>query len=543
MTKTKTAPDRWMPRLESVKRIEDIAAWESARLFTDSYVLFAVMKGTGRLSMEREEYDLEPNQLYLCAPKRVYQITEIFKGQLRLYVLNFQIYEYGLSGRETLQLLSEADPLFVQQPLTLNRTDPAYAWIADISDKAESVQPLERYEAQILFQRLLLHLLAHQNTARNPGSALNETKAYIDLHYRSSLNIERLAQIANLSPNYFVEQFKKTFGLSAIEYLTSVRMKEARQLLARSAVRPRKLREIAAAVGYQDEFYFSRKFKMLTGVSPSQYVKSRRRKIACCDAASAGYLLALQLIPYAAPLHPKWTAHYYDSIREDVAVHLSAYRNNQHWASNLGLLAQAEPELILYKAGISPAERERLEQLAPAYGISPYSIGWREQLLQLGEMLDERPEAEHWLGSYERKARTAKSLLKHTLKEERMLVLRIFGREIHVYSNRSVAEVLYGDLNVQPAYQRPEPLFDEKVSLSKLQAINASRLLVLIRQETETLKYWSELQHSADWQALEAVRQKRVHLLSSDLWFEYSPAAHERIVDRITGMLTEDSPD
>ncbi|MGV2806326.1 helix-turn-helix domain-containing protein, partial [Clostridium perfringens] len=120
----------------------------------------------------------------------------------------------------------------------------------------------------------------------------------------------QLARMANISPKYFVDLFKKTFGQTTIDYLTHVRMNHAKRYLAESDDR---LRDIAQRVGYKDEFYFSRIFKKKVGMSPSEYARNSRQLIAACSSSIIGQLVALNVVPAAAPLDAKWTPYYYNA--------------------------------------------------------------------------------------------------------------------------------------------------------------------------------------------------------------------------------------
>lgn len=53
-----------------------------------------------------------------------------------------------------------------------------------------------------------------------------------------------------------------------------------------------------------------------------------------------GHLIPLHHVPYAAALHPKWTAYYYKQFSSDIPVHLSAYRYNANWEENLHTLSK-----------------------------------------------------------------------------------------------------------------------------------------------------------------------------------------------------------
>jgi two-component system response regulator YesN len=72
------------------------------------------------------------------------------------------------------------------------------------------------------------------------------------------------------NPTYFSVVFKKETGMNFLEYLTDVRIREAKRLLSD----PRKtIADVALEVGYNDVKHFSRVFTRSTGLHPSKYRK------------------------------------------------------------------------------------------------------------------------------------------------------------------------------------------------------------------------------------------------------------------------------
>ena len=70
-------------------------------------------------------------------------------------------------------------------------------------------------------------------------------------------------------------EFKNVMGISPSDYLTSIRMEKAKELIRTTGM---KIREISAAVGYEDDHVFTRRFKVYTGRTPSQYRAERSGK-------------------------------------------------------------------------------------------------------------------------------------------------------------------------------------------------------------------------------------------------------------------------
>lgn len=99
-------------------------------------------------------------------------------------------------------------------------------------------------------------------------SLVDRAKKYIEENYSKEISMELVAEIINLSPYYFSKIFKKIEGTTFIDYLTFVRIEKAKELLYDHKL---SLKEICFQVGYNDPNYFSRVFKKVTDISPSEF--------------------------------------------------------------------------------------------------------------------------------------------------------------------------------------------------------------------------------------------------------------------------------
>lgn len=368
---------------------------------------------------------------------------------------------------------------------------------------------------------------------------LQGIRAFIGSHYDEPLSITQLAKMANISPKYFVDLFKKTFGQSAMEYLTDVRIQHAKRYLAESEER---LRDIAKKVGYKDEFYFSRKFKKEVGVSPSEFAKNTRKRVAVCSPSAIGHLLALNIIPKIAPLDPKWTPYYYNLYSSKIKSHLiptSPYYKLA-FETNLGKLSQARPDVIIGSEQLQINEVNRLNSIAPVHYITDQK-GWRDQLLDIAAYLDKEAVAQQWIRNYESNVQAARKQLRSSLGNDRILTLRVYRTQMFAYRNRGLQELLYNDLNLQDAYDR-ELHSHLPITLQELQEINPERILLTICPEASTRKFWLALQHSAGWKQLQAVQNGHVYMISADPWFEYSAMAMARMLDEALLLFTGNCP-
>lgn len=103
---------------------------------------------------------------------------------------------------------------------------------------------------------------------------VQEAKSLIAKHFtESGFGLDQVCEMIGVSPSYFSSTFMKEMGISFVQYLTTIRMDRAKDLLVKSEG---KTYEIAQAIGYTEPNYFSFCFKRHEGISPSQYRQENR---------------------------------------------------------------------------------------------------------------------------------------------------------------------------------------------------------------------------------------------------------------------------
>lgn len=91
---------------------------------------------------------------------------------------------------------------------------------------------------------------------------------YIRKNYRRDLTLDEVSREVHVSPYYFSKLFKEETGENYVEYLTRIRITEAKRMLSDPA---NSIKQVCLSVGYGDPSYFSRIFKKYEGVTPSEY--------------------------------------------------------------------------------------------------------------------------------------------------------------------------------------------------------------------------------------------------------------------------------
>ncbi len=95
-----------------------------------------------------------------------------------------------------------------------------------------------------------------------------ESKNYISKNYHRDISLDDVSREVDISPYYFSKLFKEETGENFIDYLTNVRINEAKKILQSKRT---SIKEICIDVGYSDPNYFSRIFKKHTGKTPTEF--------------------------------------------------------------------------------------------------------------------------------------------------------------------------------------------------------------------------------------------------------------------------------
>jgi len=112
--------------------------------------------------------------------------------------------------------------------------------------------------------------IIYQNRNIQHTRIFTRAKEYIWTNYSKDMTLNNLAKAVGISPYYLSHLFRKEMGISFLEYLTSVRLSIAKNLLNNTAMT---VIDICLEVGYQDPSHFAKIFKKKEGVHPTEYRK------------------------------------------------------------------------------------------------------------------------------------------------------------------------------------------------------------------------------------------------------------------------------
>ncbi|WP_340017146.1 AraC family transcriptional regulator [Paenibacillus sp. FSL K6-1318] len=254
--------------------------------------------------------------------------------------------------------------------------------------------------------------------------------------------------------------------------------------------------------------------------------------------AATDYLLALGIVPQAASSNEEGSDQFPTYLSDQLQG-----KENLGWQvdPNYESILAAEPDLIIGQDFMSDAY-DSLSKIAPTLLAEKLQdeqgiIRMKTSLLHMGDMLGKTEQAKQVIEAYEKKAAEAREKIKHAIGDETVMFLRLSDKEVRYYSKRNY-EVLYDDLGLTPPVSIPDPTDSMKViSMESLPSINPDHIFLLSSDENET----TELQKTAVWKSLNAVKNNNVYIVDYGLWFQGpgGPIGQSKIIEEAVSFLTQ----
>jgi len=222
--------------------------------------LYYVYKGSAFLFCNGETVQMQPGNLYLIPGK----LDLRYRCDDRLEKLFFHITFSNLEGIDILDSI----PRICQTPCspeTLTRLKELYV-STDYYDLLEFKALVSQTVAECIRGIELPSLSAKSYTPE-----ILQAIAYMQNNISVQLSGARIAQAVFVSPNRLYKRFKAETGITLGAYLDRLLFLRATQLLADPQL---SVGEISRQLGFCDQFYFSNRFKQLSGQTPSQYRKA-----------------------------------------------------------------------------------------------------------------------------------------------------------------------------------------------------------------------------------------------------------------------------
>ncbi|WNS41139.1 helix-turn-helix domain-containing protein [Paenibacillus sp. MMS20-IR301] len=410
---------------------------------------------------------------------------------------------------------------------------------------------IQYFRQQLRFQELLLLLFEHNYSTRqlpSPAQSVESTILYLQDHYMESITVKQLAELAHVSPWQYTPIFQKLTGKRPLDYLADLRIKHSKHYLLESS---EPLREIARLVGFSDEYYFSRRFRQKTGVTPGQYAQAQQRKVTVRD--WTGHEVEI-------PERPRRIVYHGETLGDVLALGVkpvggdeafarnTVYKHRIRNLANVGfpldpqLTRLISPDLIIIA---NPDERiyRRVSGIAPTVTFDSFAP-LEERMRILGGWLGKPNEAEAWLEAYHAKnAAMWQRLYTGVLQPGETASALVYDHGSHLFAMgmSGLSTALYAPGGLQPTAEI-KAMLDQglgfgEVDPAQLHSYAGDRVFMLVPEREDSREAMKQLLQSPLWSSLPAVQRGHVYMLDSAKWNSGDALTRERLLTLLPKLL------
>jgi AraC-like DNA-binding protein len=227
--------------------------------------LIYICDGVGACVIDDKSYFLKKGH-FMYIPKNCYKQICVDKGHsLDLYTI---IFEYNFHNSMFRQLpLSHV--FNTSSKMILNNY---YSELYNIWTEKKGAFQLE---ARAIVMKIIYELIFpkdviyYEDKEVEESSRINKIVEYIIRHHQENIQIEDIACLFNLNPAYLGSYFKKHTGYTIRQCINYVRIHNAKKLLMTGKYT---VGQVAEQCGYKNVYYFSKIFKHIEGVPPTQFI-------------------------------------------------------------------------------------------------------------------------------------------------------------------------------------------------------------------------------------------------------------------------------
>jgi len=259
-----------MPRVEDVHQDNGTQWYEQAETGRDCYLLTLATYGKCIYWVDGERNIMERGDVLLIPAHMPYYGKSVPTLTHTKTVVGFTV---SSADTDALPLLRHERPY----KRRLGRYESVHDRIRVLREQWNERPSYYELMAQSILTELLIDISREFDRGliqTEKQRHVEHMKRYIERNYREKITKEVLGEVIGRTPNYAASLFKEVSGRTISECVHRQRMKRAVYMLNESRLNAA---EISEFLGYRDVSYFYRMFKKITGGSPSELLKDRRR--------------------------------------------------------------------------------------------------------------------------------------------------------------------------------------------------------------------------------------------------------------------------
>ncbi|WP_234410418.1 helix-turn-helix transcriptional regulator [Caldalkalibacillus mannanilyticus] len=297
----------WFYILKEIRYRVQPLDWKNEGNIRDGYTMWVITSGSGRIMMGDSSINLARGKCVMTTPNmEISMQSQSNQDNVSFYQLDFDVCK--VNGTDLVKEMSkQSTPLPCQGEVLCHPFSQCLDFLEAIYQQRNSSDEMELFNIHVRFQELI-QFIFQQNCSENSraSSIQQEIKNSIDYlkqQYDKPWTVDQLAELARVSRWQYTRMFKKVTGQVPLHYLNGIRIERAKQLLVKTDDR---LMDIAQNIGFNNEYYFNRRFKQSVGISPGHYRKNHRESNRVFAPFLEDFLVALGITPVVQCFHNGW---------------------------------------------------------------------------------------------------------------------------------------------------------------------------------------------------------------------------------------------
>lgn len=269
--------------LQETGSLRAIRPHVSKRDHLQSYLCMMVQDGAGYIEYGGQRYDMKKGDCAFIDCMRSYSHSTGMGGteaSAQLWSLQW-VHFYGENMPAIYEKYVERGGQPVFAPDNAGQYGEIFSKLYDIAGSEDYIRDMKLNAALGELLAVIMAQSWHPEKAATGKKRreLIDVKAFLDEHYTEKITLDYLSASFYIDKFYLSKIFKETYGVTINSYILSKRITQAKRLLRFSDL---SIDEIGSRVGMNDANYFSRSFKKLEGISPSEYKKTWENKPRLC---------------------------------------------------------------------------------------------------------------------------------------------------------------------------------------------------------------------------------------------------------------------
>ncbi|AFS77477.1 AraC family HTH transcriptional regulator [Gottschalkia acidurici 9a] len=513
--------------------IKYFTEWNEEDKIPTGYNILIITSGKGVVSIDNMIFSLERGDCFILTPDMTNNIKEQ-ADELCFYLLTFDVViSEEIKSNDTVGNLKIKLPC--EGKVDCAPFSQCIDLVENIFKDCYRKNEIVAFNNHVRFQQLLLYIFQHNDSRKETDIyvRVSESIEYIKQNFKDILTVDELSIISDVNRNRYTSLFKKITGQVPLNYINEIRINRAKRLLLMT---DDKLFDIARNVGFNDEYYFSRRFKQTVGISPGQYRYNNRQNIRIFAPYLEDFLLSLGVTPIAQCLHSNCGKQDYLGLNDIPALDILR--------EDLKLLSNNKPDFIMIDEVIKHQDNNRFKQLAPTYVLSHPGEDWRSILYTVADLVGKIQKVEDVIGHYEEKVSLARRILGASVREQTVACLRISSIGVDLYSGENqgyTGPILYGDLKLKPHPLVQQLAFKERrvrLTPKLLSQLNADHLFITFdKHYSQSEGDERKILNNPLWKSLLAVKNNHVYEVDFMTWMNYGVISHSKKIDDVLKAL------